>query len=85
MIARGRAGEVVFERDQGGAGNWGEVAKRTASDGETLDRLGNSICVDGDVLAAARVADHATAADASALPGVLEIRDAVFAPRPEGR
>ena len=46
------AGSVyVFERDQGGAGNWGQVAKRTASDGETLDRFGISVSLDGDVLA----------------------------------
>jgi valyl-tRNA synthetase len=53
-----------------------------AADEATLNALAPVL---GDVLAAARVADHATATDASVEPGVLEIRGAVFAPRPEGR
>jgi len=33
----------VFERNQGGADNWGEVAKLTASDGSTNDYFGRSV------------------------------------------
>ena len=40
----------VFERNQGGAGNWGEVAKLTASDAQPNDRLGSALAVDGDTI-----------------------------------
>ena len=35
----------VFRRDEGGTGNWGEVGKLTASDGEPNDYFGNSLGV----------------------------------------
>ncbi|MFQ5630494.1 MAG: FG-GAP repeat protein, partial [bacterium] len=38
----------VFNRNQGGADNWGEVAKLTASDAETFDEFGNSVSISGD-------------------------------------
>ena len=38
----------VFERDEGGAGNWGEVKKLTASDAQALDHFGFSVAVSGD-------------------------------------
>jgi hypothetical protein len=38
----------VFARNQGGADNWGQVIKLTASDGAAFDRLGLSVAVDGD-------------------------------------
>ena len=38
----------VFERDEGGAGNWGEVKKLTASDAQDLARFGFSVTVSGD-------------------------------------
>lgn len=38
----------VFERDQGGAGTWGQVAKLTAGDGAAGDQFGYSVSVDGD-------------------------------------
>jgi hypothetical protein len=40
----------VFERDAGGAGNWGEVRKLTASDGATLDTFGSSVAISGDTV-----------------------------------
>jgi hypothetical protein len=49
----------VFERDAGGAGTWGEVAKLAASDGIENDYLGRAVSVDGDVaLVGAWGADH---------------------------
>ncbi len=43
-----RGAAYVFERDQGGAGNWGEVKKLTASDADLGDHLGYSVAVSGD-------------------------------------
>ena len=40
------AGAVyVFQRNEGGAGNWGEVAKLTASDAQANDLFGTSVAV----------------------------------------
>ena len=38
----------IFERDHGGAGNWGEVKKLTASDAASFDYFGTSVSVSGD-------------------------------------
>ncbi len=38
----------VFQRDEGGAGNWGEVVKLTASDAQASDLFGGSVAVSGD-------------------------------------
>ena len=38
----------VFERDEGGVDNWGEVRKLTASDGKVLDSFGAGVTVSGD-------------------------------------
>ena len=48
--ARGtNAGAVyVFQRDVGGAGNWGEVKKLLASDAQDFDLFGWSVAVSGD-------------------------------------
>ena len=40
----------VFERNEGGAGNWGEVTKLTASDAEADDRFGQRVAVDSDTI-----------------------------------
>jgi len=45
----------VFERNQGGADNWGEVAKLTASDGVADDRFGYSVSISGDTVAVGAV------------------------------
>jgi len=41
----------VFERDEGGAGSWGQVAKILADDGALTDRFGGEISIDGDTIA----------------------------------
>lgn len=41
----------VFLRDQGGADSWGQIAKLTASDGQTYDRFGRALAIAGDVVA----------------------------------
>lgn len=38
----------IFERNEGGPGNWGQVAKLTAADADFGDRFGISVAIDGD-------------------------------------
>jgi hypothetical protein len=40
----------VYNRDQGGAGNWGQVKKLTASDRADQDRFGYAVAIDADVI-----------------------------------
>ena len=49
----GEAGEeagavYIFQQDNGGADNWGELAKLTASDAGAFDRFGYSVSISGD-------------------------------------
>ena len=47
--AGGSSGSAyIFERDQGGVDNWGQVAKLIASDAAVLDFFGRSVSVSGD-------------------------------------
>ena len=47
----GRQGAAyVFERSHGGANNWGQVAKLTASDGAAWDYFGGPVAVSGDTV-----------------------------------
>jgi hypothetical protein len=41
---------TVFQRNQGGPDDWGQVEKLTPSDGETGDDFGFSVAVDGDTV-----------------------------------
>ncbi|MBN2243452.1 MAG: FG-GAP repeat protein [Acidobacteria bacterium] len=51
----------IFERDHGGANNWGQVKKLTASDGARYDLFGFSVSVSGDtVVVGARGDDSPT-------------------------
>ena len=38
----------IFERNHGGTNNWGEVAKLVAPDGQSRDRFGWAVALDGD-------------------------------------
>src|SRR5947208_2334140 len=38
----------IFERNQGGAENWGQVKKLTASDGARGDGFGSSVSINAD-------------------------------------
>ena len=40
----------VYEQDDGGAGNWGEMRKLTASHAEAGDLFGSSVAVSGDTV-----------------------------------
>ena len=45
----GKGAAYIFERNAGGADNWGEVKKITASDGAAGDNFGVSVSISGDV------------------------------------
>ena len=45
-----RGTAYVFRRDEGGAGNWGEVKKLTASDAEDFDSFGISVAASSDII-----------------------------------
>ena len=49
----------VFQRDEGGADNWGEVTKLTASDAQAGDNFGNSVAVSGDTAVVAAFLEDA--------------------------
>ena len=75
-----RAGAVyVFERNQGGADNWGEVKKLVASDAQASDFFGRDVALDGHTVILGAYGedaegDYAGAAylfDTAAAPGVL--------------
>ena len=41
----------VFERNAGGADNWGQVERITAQDAAADDRFGQDVSISGDVIA----------------------------------
>jgi hypothetical protein len=41
----------VFQRDQGGLKNWGQVKKLLPADGAAADHFGNAVAISGDVIA----------------------------------
>jgi hypothetical protein len=43
-----RGAAYIFNRDQGGSGNWGEIKKITASDAHDMDEFGYSVAIHGD-------------------------------------
>jgi uncharacterized repeat protein (TIGR01451 family) len=49
----------VFERNQGGANNWGQVTKILASDYEGNDNFGQRVAADGDILVVGAYPKHA--------------------------
>jgi len=61
------AGAVyVFQRDQGGVNNWGEVRKLTASDAQAFDLFGSSVAVSGDTIVVGALGEDAGGEDAGA-------------------
>ena len=62
-----RAGAAyVFQRGQGGAGNWGEVTKLTASDAQADDGFGYSVAVSGDTAVVGAIQEDPVGTDAGA-------------------
>lgn len=62
----GLGAAYVFERNAGGADNWGEVAKLTASDAESSDFFGRSVAISGDTLIAGAPAEDSGGIEAGA-------------------
>jgi hypothetical protein len=61
----GAGSAYIFERDQGGAGAWGEVAKLIASDAAVQDLFGYSVAVTGDTALVGAIGDdHAESTEA---------------------
>ena len=56
----------VFQRDQGGADNWGEVKKLTASDAQAGDLFGFNVAVSGDTAVIGAREEDAGGGDAGA-------------------
>ncbi len=56
----------VFQRDQGGADNWGQVTKLTASDAEAGDQLGIRVAISGDTAVVGANHEDAGGIDAGA-------------------
>ena len=65
----GNAGALyVYRRDEGGPGAFGEIAKHTAADEESLDQLGNAVALHGDLaLAGVRLDDTASGSNAGSV------------------
>ncbi len=61
--AAGSGSAYVFERNEGGPDNWGEVEKLTALDGSAGDELGYSVAISGDRIAAGAPQGDATSSD----------------------
>ena len=55
----------LFDRNEGGADNWGQVAKLTASDAAALDRFGYSVSLDDDLILAGAHGDDDGGSSAS--------------------
>jgi hypothetical protein len=56
----------VYERNQGGADNWGEVRKLTASDAAVMDYFGYSVAISGDAVVVGAFWEDEAAEDAGA-------------------
>ena len=56
----------VFERNQGGPDNWGELQKLTASDAEAGDFFGDSVAMGGDIAVVGALLEDEAAGNAGA-------------------
>ena len=62
----------MFERNPGGANNWGQVQKLTASDAAAGDRFGYSVSISGDTIVVGAHTDDDGGSDAGAVYVVPE-------------
>ena len=75
-----RGSAYVFERNQGGADNWGEVKKLIAADGAAGDRFGRRVAISSDTIAvgARREASAATEVDGDQTDNSADSSGAVY-------
>src|SRR5262249_38752633 len=71
----------VFQRDQGGAGNWGEVTELNASDGANDDQLGSPVSISGSFIAAGARNDDIGANDAQGSAYIFAFDSALNPPQ----
>ena len=65
-LANAAGAAFIFERNEGGTDNWGEVKKLLASDGEAVDIFGDSTSISGDIIVVGATGDDDLVSDAGA-------------------
>jgi hypothetical protein len=68
----GGGAAYLFERDEGGAGNWGQVTKLSASDGAAISWFGRTVAISSDTVVAGARADEAHGGQQSGSAYVFE-------------
>jgi FG-GAP repeat/K319L-like, PKD domain len=56
----------IFQRDEGGPDNWGEVIRLVGSDAEAVDSFGNSVSISGDTAVVGALGDDDAGTNAGA-------------------
>ncbi len=87
-----RGAAYTFQRDEGGADNWGEVKKLSASDAANSDAFGFSVAITGDTGVVGAIYEDGTGQDRGAayvfgpapVGGIAELPDADAAPLETG-
>jgi hypothetical protein len=69
----GAGAAYVFERNQDGADNWGEVTILQASDAQAYDRFGQSVSISGDTLVVGAYREDGGAGDPFSSSGAAYI------------
>lgn len=62
-LGNGSGSAYIFERNQGGPNQWGQVAKLTAHDADANDQFGYSVAIEGDTVIIGAWADNNGATD----------------------
>ena len=68
-----RGSAYIFERNQGGANNWGQVAKLMASDGAAIDGFGINVAISGDTAVVGACCDDDNGTDSGS--AYIYVRD----------
>ena len=63
----------VFERVQGGADNWGQVKKLTASDAQASDLFGGRVAINRDTIVVAATSEDGGPGDPAAAAGAADV------------
>ena len=68
----------LFERDLGGAGNWGQSTRLLTADGSQGDMFGSAVSLDGDAALVAAASDDGAAPDAGSVYRLRRGADGVW-------